>query len=160
MLKCFERCQDNCDEPIVKPELREPKEKEEITGSRRIAPEPSPSKTTPSSMTSKLFQLDSCLIVDDSPLNRKLLLKHLGPHFKVVRTAENGLEAIEEVKMMMEENRTFDLICLDSVMPVSRSPSTFHFLLSQKISSGDGWTRSHCTNQKDEILWIGGWGNW
>lgn len=67
---------------------------------------------------------DSCLIVDDSALNRKLLEKHLKPYFSTIHTAINGLEAISAVDKMKENNKVYDLICLDSVMPVIIS---FHF---------------------------------
>jgi hypothetical protein len=124
MLKCFEKSQENCDDliptPVALPEPKEEKGEGVGTSTRRIAPDPSPS-----SVSSKPLHLDSCLIVDDSPLNRKLLEKHLRPYFKIIRTAENGFEAIEEVKKMMEDNQMFDLICLDSIMPVSLfRPST------------------------------------
>jgi CheY-like chemotaxis protein len=92
-------------------------EKSERMDSRRIVPEPG----TASLSAKPPYIMDSCLIVDDSSLNRKLLQKHLRPHFKTIFTAENGLEAIEEVKKMIAEDRMFDLICLDSVMPVSVS---------------------------------------
>jgi CheY-like chemotaxis protein len=81
---------------------------------------------------------DACLIVDDSPLNRKLLEKHLRSHFKVIHFAENGLEAIETIKKRTNEGLLpYDLVCLDSVMPVSdltrllfHTPFT-HFLLQE-----------------------------
>lgn len=67
-----------------------------------------------------VFHREACLIVDDSPLNRKLLHKHLRSHFTVIDFAENGVEAIEAIKKRTkEEGLNYDLVCLDSVMPVS-----------------------------------------
>lgn len=52
------------------------------------------------------------LIVDDTPLNLKLLQAKLAHEYYIVRTAENGLEALE----MVEEEKP-DLILLDVMMP-------------------------------------------
>jgi hypothetical protein len=125
MLKCFEKSQENCDNNIsALSELNEEKG-EGVGTTTQLAPDPFSSNPNPLSVSSKPLHLDSCLIVDDSALNRKLLEKHLRPYFKIIRTAENGFEAIEEVKKMMEDNQMFDLICLDSIMPVSLfRPST------------------------------------
>jgi osomolarity two-component system, sensor histidine kinase SLN1 len=59
-----------------------------------------------------------CLVVDDSPLNRKFLCRLLKPHFDSVVTADDGMEAVAMIQEQMAKNEAFDLVCIDSVMPV------------------------------------------
>ena len=56
------------------------------------------------------------LIVEDDPTCRLLLqgmLKGLGP----VQVAVNGADAIETVRLALEANEPFDLVCMDIMMP-------------------------------------------
>jgi len=58
------------------------------------------------------------LVVDDTPMNRKLvrrMLERVGSH---VTTCDNGQKAIDAVRRASEENQTFDLILMDMQMPV------------------------------------------
>lgn len=59
------------------------------------------------------------LVVDDNPLNRKVVRLLLAPHHASIIEAENGLEALEH----LEEN-TFDIVILDAHMPVMDGPTT------------------------------------
>jgi CheY-like chemotaxis protein len=52
------------------------------------------------------------LIVDDNPVNQKLLFYSLRKYFDV-STAENGLEAV-----LLLDNETFDIVLMDLSMPV------------------------------------------
>ena len=56
------------------------------------------------------------LIVDDQPENRHVLQRMLG-HFGECVMASDGNEALAELIKSWDEQRTFDLICLDIMMP-------------------------------------------
>jgi two-component system chemotaxis response regulator CheY len=57
------------------------------------------------------------LIVEDDFRSRKLLQAILSPYGEC-DIAVNGEEAVEAFKMALEENRGYDLLCLDIMMPV------------------------------------------
>jgi PleD family two-component response regulator len=106
MVKCYER-----------PNLPKP-----LHADLPPSSQPTEDSTKPKRGSVEKFEVyrEACLIVDDSSLNRKLLEKHLRCHFRVIHFAENGLEAIEAIKKRTEEEGVpYDLVCLDSVMPVS-----------------------------------------
>lgn len=52
------------------------------------------------------------LIVDDNPVNQKLLYYSLKKHYEV-KTANNGLEAVH-----LLDNENFDVVLMDLSMPV------------------------------------------
>jgi hypothetical protein len=107
MVKCYER-----------PNLPKPPQLDPPPPSSQ----PTEDSTKPKKDSVERFEVhrEACLIVDDSSLNRKLLEKHLRSHFRVIHFAENGIEAIEAIKKRTEEEGVpYDLVCLDSVMPVS-----------------------------------------
>ena len=56
------------------------------------------------------------LIVDDDFTSRKILLKYLSECGQC-DIAVNGKEAVEVFKGALEENESYDLICLDIMMP-------------------------------------------
>ena len=56
------------------------------------------------------------LIVDDNPTNIFLLQEYLNP-FGTFNVASNGEEAIERVRIALETNTPYDLICMDIHMP-------------------------------------------
>jgi PleD family two-component response regulator len=61
------------------------------------------------------------LVVDDSPLNRKMLVGHLKKSgVSLIEQASNGLEAAEMVEGRMTQDATkqFDIIFMDCNMPV------------------------------------------
>ena len=55
------------------------------------------------------------LIADDDFVNRRYLEKILGEYGEVV-AVDNGMSAVEETSVAMEEQQLFDLICLDIMM--------------------------------------------
>ncbi len=57
-----------------------------------------------------------CLIVEDDFVARKLMQVYLSEHFDCF-IAVNGNEAVEAVREAFEENKPYDLICLDIMMP-------------------------------------------
>ena len=55
------------------------------------------------------------LIVEDEFAGRRLLQKLLAPHGEC-DIAVNGIEAVDAFKAAIQENRPYDLICLDIMM--------------------------------------------
>lgn len=58
-----------------------------------------------------------CLIVEDDYISRTLLKELLSPFFEC-DIAVNGEEAVTAFTMSHESKKTYDLICLDIMMPV------------------------------------------
>ena len=58
------------------------------------------------------------LIVDDVPMNRKMLKRLLAARFDECLEAENGQEAVDMVKEAMACGKSFDFITMDYQMPV------------------------------------------
>jgi len=56
------------------------------------------------------------LIAEDDPVNRELLSKVLAP-LGDCETASDGIETVEAVIQAHEEDRPFDVLCLDIMMP-------------------------------------------
>ena len=72
-------------------------------------------------------ELDQCyriLVVDDAPMNRKLLTRLLMKRGHRVDMAEDGLEAFEKVVAEMKEGRRYDTILMDFQMPVMDGPTS------------------------------------
>lgn len=55
------------------------------------------------------------LIADDDFVNRRLLEKILDTYGEVV-AVDNGMSAVDEASVAMEEQQLFDLICLDIML--------------------------------------------
>lgn len=66
----------------------------------------------------------SILVVDDAPMNRKLLARLLTKRGHVCDIAEDGLEALEKVKSQMKEGKRYDTILMDFQMPVMDGPTS------------------------------------
>ena len=58
------------------------------------------------------------LIVDDVPMNRKMLKRLLTDRFDKCKEAENGQQAVEMVKEAMASGMNYDVITMDFQMPV------------------------------------------
>lgn len=56
------------------------------------------------------------LIVEDDSTSRLLLQGYLKV-YGAINVAENGKEAVEAVRLALEANEPYDLICLDIMMP-------------------------------------------
>ena len=56
------------------------------------------------------------LIVEDDPPSR-LLLQGILKAFGAIDVAENGKEAVESVRLALEADEPYDLMCLDTMMP-------------------------------------------
>jgi len=57
------------------------------------------------------------LVVDDDVTSRIILQKYLDSYGNV-HTANNGAEAVDFVKLAIDKNENYDLICLDIMMPI------------------------------------------
>jgi signal transduction histidine kinase/ActR/RegA family two-component response regulator len=64
------------------------------------------------------------LVVDDAPMNRKLLTRLLLKRGHHVDMAEDGLEAYEKVVSAMKEGKRYDTILMDYQMPVMDGPTS------------------------------------
>jgi len=64
------------------------------------------------------------LVVDDAPMNRKLLTRLLMKRGHHVEMAEDGLEAYEKVASAMKEGKRYDTILMDFQMPVMDGPTS------------------------------------
>ena len=73
------------------------------------------------------------LVVDDSPLNRKMLSKLLKSKGHHIEEADNGQMAIDKVKQEADTGRTYDVILMDFVMPVMDGPSATRAIRSLDI---------------------------
>lgn len=60
------------------------------------------------------------LIVDDQPYNLFILEEVLKDHQKIamLEKAMNGIEAIEQIQKLQEQNKKFDLLLIDLNMPI------------------------------------------
>jgi CheY-like chemotaxis protein len=61
------------------------------------------------------------LLVDDSSMNRKMAMRVLQHNFSYIDQASDGREAIEMVNNL-DPNLTYDVIMMDSEMPIMKGP--------------------------------------
>ena len=76
----------------------------------------------------KLFRF---LIADDSILSRSMLIRLLRLNYCTCDEAEDGLKAIEMVKVSMESGKPYDIILMDSEMPNMNGPETARHIKTQ-----------------------------
>ena len=80
-----------------------------------------PKKDTTHSFSSPKWVI---LVVDDSPLNRKMLMKTLRAAGHTCEEAGNGQEGVNMVQMRVDNGRAmYDVILMDFVMPVMNGPT-------------------------------------
>ena len=84
-----------------------------------------PSSSVPSSpaksyMTSRIFKI---LVVDDSKLNRRMLIKSLKANSHLCDEAEDGVEAVEKVRKTFIDGGLYDAILMDFMMPIMDGPT-------------------------------------
>lgn len=58
------------------------------------------------------------LVVDDSALNRKMIISTIKGHVSHVSQAENGAEAVTVYEEAVDNGDSFDIILMDSIMPI------------------------------------------
>ena len=78
---------------------------------------------TMSSMSTPTYGNMSALVVDDAASNRKMLLRHLASRFSTCDEAEDGATAVAKLSGKMGENKSYDIILLDFVMPAMDGPA-------------------------------------
>ncbi len=59
-----------------------------------------------------------CLIVEDDDFGREMLKCLLSDYSENIDTAKNGVEAVQLFELALRDNRPYQLICLDIMMPV------------------------------------------
>jgi len=59
-----------------------------------------------------------CLVVDDLPMNREILLRQLAGLGAAADTAEDGVSALALLREAAAEGRPYDLVLVDRVMPM------------------------------------------
>ncbi len=75
------------------------------------------------------------LVVEDNEINRKLIKRTLENYNIEVTLANNGKEALDEVK-----NRKFDLVFMDIAMPVMDGVEALHEILKHELEVGSKHT--------------------
>ena len=69
------------------------------------------------------------LVVEDNEMNRDLLTRHLERQGHIIRTAENGRQALEKMK-----EESFDLVLLDVLMPEMNG-----YQVLKRLKQEEGW---------------------
>lgn len=64
------------------------------------------------------------LVVDDAPLNRKMMSRTLGTKFRSIDQAVDGQEALTMVKRSMDQKEPYDLVFMDYQMPIMDGPTS------------------------------------
>ena len=73
------------------------------------------------------------LVVDDSPLNRKMLSKLLKSKGHAIDVADNGQQGVDKVKQEADAGRNYDVILMDFVMPVMDGPTATRAIRAMRI---------------------------
>ena len=68
------------------------------------------------------------LIVDDAPLNRKMLSRLMMTRGAFCVEASNGAEGLEKLEKSILEKRPFHVVMMDSCMPVMDGPTAAHLM--------------------------------
>lgn len=58
------------------------------------------------------------LLVDDSPINRKVIRRVMEGKFETIHEAENGSEAVDLYQKALIEEKPYHIIMMDSQMPI------------------------------------------
>ena len=73
------------------------------------------------------------LLVDDSPLNRKMLSKLLKSKGYNIEEAADGQIAVDKIKQEADAGRSYDVILMDFVMPVMDGPTATRAIRAMHI---------------------------
>ena len=73
------------------------------------------------------------LVVDDSPLNRKMLSKLLKSKGYNIEEAADGQIAVDKIKQEADAGRSYDVILMDFVMPVMDGPTATRAIRAMDI---------------------------
>jgi len=80
------------------------------------------------------------LIVEDDIISQ-LLLKEFLSNYGATDIVVNGKEAIEAVRVALESNMPYDLICMDIMMPVMDGQTALHNIRTMEESHGFIYTQ-------------------
>ena len=89
----------------------------------------------------------SILVVDDNPEIREIIQVLLGGEGYLVETAGNGVKALE-----MLENREYDLIILDIMMPGMDGPEVFRRMQEDERTQGIPVFFMTAVTDRDRVL--------
>ena len=97
------------------------------------------------------------LVVDDSPLNRKMLSKLLKSKGHVIEEAADGQKGVDIVTQATDAGRHFDVILMDFVMPVMDGPTATRAIRAMKIKTPifgltGGLLRTYMTYRLNTLL--------
>ena len=89
---------------------------------------PQPEQVSKQQLSRRHYPLDkmeplNLLVVDDSPMNRKMLTRLLQNQGHVCSQAEDGIAAVEAVKNATEARKRYDAILMDYQMPNMDGPT-------------------------------------
>ncbi len=119
------------------------KQKEFLPKINESSEKENPQEETPGDISTKEHDFDvaekenadegkiKILVAEDNDINRKLIKRTLENYNVEVTLANNGEEALNEVK-----SRKFDLIFMDIAMPVMDGVEALHALLNYELNSG------------------------
>ena len=103
-----------------------------IFQSQRIFPESSVNRTNGGGVGRRSARGEGCkvLVVDDSPLNIKYIVRHIqrceivmGMNLNLdIGQAEDGVEAVAEVEQAERDGRPFDVVFMDNIMNIMNGP--------------------------------------
>ena len=103
-----------------------------------LSPDDSITERVCSTWLDEHTERDPCyriLVVDDAPMNRKLLTRLLLKRGHTVDMAEDGLQALEKVIAERKEGRRYDTILMDFQMPVMDGPTSAQEIRKQGCDS-------------------------
>jgi len=119
------------------------KQKEFLPKINESSEKENPQEETPGDISTKEHDFDvaekenadegkiKILVAEDNDINRKLIKRTLENYNAEVTLANNGEEALNEVK-----SRKFDLIFMDIAMPVMDGVEALHAILNYELNSG------------------------
>jgi two-component system chemotaxis response regulator CheY len=98
------------------------------------------------------------LIVEDDFTSRTILLSFLQKHGET-HVAANGKEAVDAFRSALDENRPYDLICLDIMMPILDGKDVLRIMRDSEarrgIQPGEGVKILMTTGVSDPATIIG-----
>jgi two-component system, chemotaxis family, chemotaxis protein CheY len=76
------------------------------------------------------------ILIADDDFTSRLLLQEILKYYGTSHVAVNGKEAVEAVRIAMEANEPYDLICLDIMMPEMDGQEALSIIRQIEASAG------------------------